>query len=63
MLAQLDILNHQLITAEDVPSLVTFLSTASDKAADGWMQWRQYWASIDWNQRRRALASHPYYIA
>ena len=63
VLAQLDILNHQLITVEDVPTLVSFLDTASGKTANGWMQCRQYWDSIDWNQRRLALASHPYSLA
>lgn len=62
VLIQLDILNHQLITAEDVPALIAFLDTPPGQAAQGWRRWRQYWASIDWDQRRRVLAGQPYYI-
>ena len=62
VLAQLDILNHQFITTQDVPALVAFLDTAPGQAADGWIQWRQYWARMDWDQRRRQLSGNPYYI-
>jgi hypothetical protein len=62
VLAQLEILNHQLITREDIPALLDFLETPPGQAARGWKQWRQYWDSIDFALRRRELATNPYYI-
>jgi hypothetical protein len=62
VLAQLEILNHQPITREDVPALLAFLGTPRGQAARGWMQWWQYWDGIDFAQRRRELATNPYYI-
>lgn len=62
VLAHLDILNHQLITTQDVPAIVAYLDTVPGQAADGWIQWRQYWANIDWDQRRRQLSGNPYYV-
>jgi hypothetical protein len=62
VLAQLDILNHQLVTAQDVPAIVAFLDTPPGQAADGWIQWRRYWARIDWDQRRRQLSGYSYYL-
>jgi hypothetical protein len=62
VLAQLEILNHQLITREDIPALLDFLDTPPRQAARGWKQWRQYWDGIDFAQRRRELATNPYYI-
>jgi hypothetical protein len=62
VLSQLEILNHQLITTEDVPALLGFLDTTPGQAARGWIQWRQYWDGIDLEQRRRELATNPYYI-
>ena len=62
VLTQLDILNHQLITREDIPALLDFLDTPPGQAARGWKHWRQYWDGIDFAQRRRELATNPYYI-
>jgi hypothetical protein len=63
VLAQLEILNHQLITAEDAPAILAFLDTPPGRAADGWRRWRAYWDGIDWDERRRAVAGNDYYIA
>jgi hypothetical protein len=62
VLAHLEILNHQLITRDDVPALLDFLDTPPGQAARGWIRWRQYWDGIDFAQRRRELATNPYYI-
>jgi hypothetical protein len=63
VLAQLEILNHQWITTEDVPAILAFLDTPSGQAGDGWRRWRAYWDSIDWDERRRGLAGRTYYVA
>jgi hypothetical protein len=63
VLSQLDILNHQLITREDIPAMLTFLSTPPDHARQGWSLWRDYWTNIDFARRREQLADNPYYIA
>ncbi len=61
ILSQLEILNHQLITREDIPAIVNFLRTPKDQEKDGWKAWRRYWESMDMEARKRALKDNPYY--
>ena len=61
VLVQLDILNHQLITTEDIPIIREFLATPAGKEAEAWVRWRQYWNTLDLRTRRLQLQSNPYY--
>jgi len=61
VLSQLEILNHQLITTEDIPAIVNFLRTPSGQEKNGWEAWRQYWENIDLEARKRTLKDNPYY--
>ena len=61
VLSQLEILNHQLITREDIPAIVNFLSTPNGQEEDGWKTWKRYWVNVDLEARKRALKDNPYY--
>ena len=61
VLSQLEILNHQLITTEDIPAIVNFLRTPIGQEQNGWKTWRQYWENIDLEARKQTLKDNPYY--
>jgi hypothetical protein len=61
VLLHLDVLNHQLITSQDVPAMLEFLDSPSDQTREAWAGWEEYWKSIDWTARETELASNPYY--
>jgi hypothetical protein len=61
VLVQLDTLNHQLITRDDIPAIQTFLHTPSGKEPSGWAFWRKYWDDLDLERRKEELKSNPYY--
>lgn len=61
VLLHLDILNHQLITPEDIPVIQAFLHTPLGKESQGWSVWRNYWDNLDLERRRQELVSNPYY--
>lgn len=61
VLTQLDLLNHQLITREDIPTILEFLDTPAGAESDGWERWRDYWAEADLGARSSALQDDPYY--
>lgn len=61
VLSQLEILNEQLITREDIPAFVDFLATPRGREEDGWMRLESYWDSVDFDARLRQLADNPYY--
>ena len=60
-LSQLEVLNHQLITAQDVPAFRQLLSATSGKELDAWEEWREYWASVDMERRKQVLMENPYH--
>ena len=61
VLSHLEILNHQLITREDIPAMLTFLDTPPGKELQGWKAWRRYWEGLDLRSRQKALKDNPYY--
>ena len=61
VLMQLDALNHQLITKEDIPTIRSFLATPPGTEQIGWTRWRKYWENLDLERRREELKSNPYY--
>jgi len=61
VLSQLEILDAQLITPEDVPALLAFLETPTGQEQAGWNRYQRYWDGVDFNQRIRELADIPYY--
>lgn len=61
VLSQLEILNHQLITKEDIPAIVHFLKTPGGQERDGWDAWRRYWNNLDLATRKERLKNHSYY--
>lgn len=62
VLLQLDALNHGLITLADIPAMEAFLNTPIGQEVEGWTAWRDYWKNVDFEERRQALKSNPYYI-
>src|SRR5574341_254962 len=60
VVSQLDIMNHQAITVDDIPAMLEFLSTSPGQARHGWRRWRAYWQKIDMEQRLRDLAHDPF---
>ena len=61
VLSQLDIIDHQLITVDDVPAIVRFLDTPPGRALEGWVQWVKYWEGVDMKRRMLDLAANPFY--
>ncbi|MGH2472453.1 MAG: hypothetical protein ACRDG6_08635 [Candidatus Limnocylindria bacterium] len=61
VVSQLEILNVQLITAEDVPAFIEFLETPSGAEGAGWDRWQHYWDGIDFAKRLKDLVNNPYY--
>ena len=61
VLVHLDALNHQLITAEDIPAMCEFLETPEGDETGAWVAWREYWAGIDMTERRRMLTGNCFY--
>lgn len=61
VLVQLDALNYQLITRDDIPITLAFLNTPSGEEMIGWTLWRKYWDDLDLEDRRKELQSNPYY--
>ncbi|MBI1926186.1 hypothetical protein HYR99_18285 [Candidatus Poribacteria bacterium] len=61
VLSHLEILNHQLITREDIPVMLAFLDTPLGKELKGWKAWRRYWDGLDFRSRRKVLKHNPYY--
>lgn len=62
VLSQLEILNLQLITPDDVPAILQFLDTASGLEVEGWRAWCLYWEQINYDKRKMELSSNEYYI-
>lgn len=61
VLLQLDVLNHQLITTEDIPAIEAFLKTPPGQELRAWAEWRDYWKHLDLQGRRQKLENNPYY--
>lgn len=61
-LSQLEIMNHQLITRDDAPALLSFLATKPGGEQQAWQAWRAYWQSIDYSARTRELAGDRFYV-
>src|SRR5438094_700895 len=53
VLSQLEILNWQLITREDIPALLDFLATQSGDEERGWERYQKHWENIDFDRRLR----------
>ena len=47
VLIQLDALNYQLITPEDIPAVRAFLLTPQGSEEQAWSLWRTYWNSLN----------------
>ena len=61
VLSHLEILNHQLITREDIPAMLAFLDTPLGKERQGWKTWRRYWDRLNLRSRRKVLKHNLYY--
>ena len=63
VLSQLDILNHQLITPEDIPAMMQFLETPVGEELQAWDRWQRYWDELDMDERIESLKDDNYYSA
>ena len=54
-------LTVQLITKEDIPTILTFLDTPIGEEQKAWEEWNFYWDRIDFKKRRNELAADPDY--
>ena len=61
VLSQLDILNHQWITRDDIPTFLQFLAAKAGEEERAWAQYTAYWQTVDFGKRKRDLAGHHYY--
>lgn len=61
ILLNLESLNVQSITVEDIPVMLNFLNTPVGEELAGWQAWEQYWDNMDFEQRRLSLLANPYY--
>lgn len=63
ILSQLEILNHQLITSDDIPAMLAFLDARPGEELEAWERWQRYWDELDLDRRIAALRDDPYYSA
>ncbi len=56
LLSQLDLLNHQLITKDDISAMLCFLHASAGDEIKAWENWAEYWTRIDINKRLDPLA-------
>ncbi|MFQ5528644.1 MAG: hypothetical protein ACE5GX_20615 [Thermoanaerobaculia bacterium] len=63
ILSNLEALNHQLITPEDIPAILEFLDTPRGSELDGWKRWQRYWDELDMDERIESLKDDSYYSA
>jgi len=61
VLCQLDILNRQLITSDDIDAFLEFLEAPNGAEEEAWAKWDAYWDSLDFDERRKALHGDAYY--
>lgn len=61
VLAQLDVLNQQLIIADDIPEIRAFLLTPAGAETAAWRRWECYWNQIDYGARAEQLREEPAY--
>ena len=58
-LSQLEILNHQWITQDDIPAFLKFLKTPKGAELKGWEKWETYWKNLDFEKRKKQLIGGP----
>lgn len=51
-----------LVYLEDVPALRSLLMSGEQARPGAWVAWDEYWSSIDFSARGRALAADPFYV-
>ena len=61
VLSQLEILDQQLVTPEDIPEILKFLSTPQGDEREAWSRWERYWDGLDYRERSRSLEGNPFY--
>ena len=61
VLVELDTLNHQLLTKDDIPAMVEFLHTPPSEELQGWARWQRYNDELDLESRKKELKNNPYY--
>lgn len=61
-LCQLDMLNAQWITKNDIPVIRKFLNTPPGQTSTAWVEWSRYWDNMDMERRRAEIADNAYYI-
>jgi len=45
----------EALTTDDIPVILEFLNTPPDKSLEAWDKWEQYWANLDYPERRKKL--------
>ena len=61
VVSQLEVLNVQLITRDDIPALLEFLDSPVGSEGAAWARWTRYWDQLDFGRRLEELAANPYY--
>lgn len=61
VLSQLDVLNHQWITTDDIDAFLEFLAAPEGGEERAWARWEEYWDSVDYDARRETLRGNPDY--
>jgi hypothetical protein len=56
VLTHLDALDAQMITIDDVPAILSFLTVGQREPLKAWTEWHRYWDSIDFSKREAEQA-------
>lgn len=61
VISYLDTLDLNLVTREDIPALIQFISTPIGEFKNGFNLWKDYINSIDITHRKHKLRNNPFY--
>lgn len=62
VLTALDSMNVQLITREDIETILEFLKSPPGSERFAWKRWKDYWDSLDFSERAERLKENPFYF-
>ncbi len=61
VLLRISLLNQELLTSEDVPTLLALLAEAREREADAWVKWEVFRRGLWEGSRAESLRGDPYY--
>jgi hypothetical protein len=61
VMSSLALLNHQWITVDDIPELLSVLELGRKDPKLAWARWEKFWNEFDFDDRKRQLQGSDYY--